>query len=169
MGKFTSCAAPVIIGLVGWLFCGCSSIQTTQGESTTAATSSAMAPSTTLATSSVNSPSPIFSPSPSLNPVQVYADPATQAVLRGLSENDYAQFIQYCNADMRAALTQEKFSQTSTQLLRQVGPFISLKFLSTETRDNYVIVHYEAKYEKTALKIRMVFDGDHKVAGQWFE
>jgi hypothetical protein len=169
MEKITFCAALVIIGLGGLIFGGCSSVQTTRGESTTAATSSVTTPSTILATPSVNSPSSIFSTSPSLNPVQGYADPATQAVLQGLSENDYAQFMQYCNADMRAALTQEKFSQTSTQLLRQVGPFISLKFLSTETRDNYVIVHYEAKYEKTALKIRMVFDNDHKVAGQWFE
>jgi hypothetical protein len=38
-----------------------------------------------------------------------------------------------------------------------------------EEQGSYILVHYRAKYEKGEAGIRMVFDEDHLVAGQWFE
>ena len=103
------------------------------------------------------------------NPVQVYADPATMVTLQGLSENDLAKYTQYCDAAMKAAVTADILSNSSEQITAQYGPFQNIQFLSTENQNAYVIVHYKAKYSKGDLKIRMVFDADHLVAGQWFE
>lgn len=103
------------------------------------------------------------------NPVESYADPATTMMLQGLSENDLAKYTQYCNADMKAAVSADVLSATSKPLAVQYGQFQSIQFLSTENQNTYVIVHYKAKFSKGDLKVRMVFDVNHLIAGQWFE
>ena len=103
------------------------------------------------------------------NPVQSYADPATIVMFQGLSENDLSKYLQYCNADMKAAVSSDVLSATSKPLTAQYGQFQSIQFLSTENQNAYVIVHYKAKFTKGDLKVRMVFDANHLIAGQWFE
>jgi len=103
------------------------------------------------------------------NPVQAYADPATTVTLQGLSENDLAKYTQYCDAAMKGAVTVDILSATSKQITSQYGQFQSIQFISTENSNGLIIVHYKAKYSKGDLKVRMVFDADHLVAGQWFE
>jgi len=101
--------------------------------------------------------------------ILTYADPATDMTLQGLSENDLAKYTHYASAEFKAALTQEILDKTSSQLKNQIGTYISKEFLSTEQQDVYTIVHYKAKYTKSSVGIKMVFDQNHQVAGQWFE
>jgi hypothetical protein len=101
--------------------------------------------------------------------IRAYADPATETTLQGLSEDDLAKYTKYANDEFKAALTSEILSATSTQINDQLGTFQSIEFLSTEEQEGYTIVHYRATYSKGDVGVRMVFDKDHKVAGQWFE
>ena len=101
--------------------------------------------------------------------ILVYADPATETTLQGLSEDNLAKYTQYGSPEFKAALTQDLLDKTSSQLKSQIGTYVSKEFLSTEQQDIYIIVHYKAKYTKSSVGIRMVFDQNHQVAGQWFE
>lgn len=103
------------------------------------------------------------------NTVRTFADPATETTLQGLSENNLAKYTQHGNAEFKAAVTQEILDKTAAQVNSQLGAYESKEFLRTEEQQGYTIVHYKAKYEKGEVGIRMVFDKDHLVAGQWFE
>jgi hypothetical protein len=101
--------------------------------------------------------------------VRAYADPATETTLQGLSENNLAKYTQYGNPEFKAAVTQEILDEAAVQINDQLGAYQSKEFLRIEEQGGYILVHYKAKYEKGELGIRMVFDEDHLVAGQWFE
>ena len=101
--------------------------------------------------------------------VRAYADPATETTLRGLSENNLAKYTQYGNAEFKAAVTQEILSEATSQINSQLGTYETKEFLSLEKKEPYTIVHYRARYAKGEIGVRMVFDEDHLVAGQWFE
>ena len=101
--------------------------------------------------------------------VRAYADPATETTLQGLSEGDLAKYTEYANAAFKAALTQAKFDETVTTVKEELGAYQSIEFSSVGEQSGYVIVHYKAKFAKGEVNVRMVFDADHLVAGQWFE
>ena len=101
--------------------------------------------------------------------IRAYADPATETLLQGISENDMAKYARDGNAEFKAAVTQEIFDALVPQIKSQYGDYESKEFLSTEDYQGYIIVHYKAKFTKGELGVRMVFDQDKKVAGQFFE
>ncbi len=101
--------------------------------------------------------------------IRAYADPATTTTLQGLSEDDLAKYTQYADAQFKAAITKAVLDQTYNQVTAALGTFQSIAFLATEKQDAYIIVHYRATYSKGQTGVRMVFDSDHLVAGQWFE
>ncbi len=101
--------------------------------------------------------------------VRAYADPATETTLQGLSEKNLAKYVQYGSAQFKAALTQETLDKTSAQIDGQLGSYGSKEFLRIEEQQGYVLVHYRAKYARGEVGVRMVFDSDQHVAGQWFE
>ena len=101
--------------------------------------------------------------------ILAYADPATETTLQGLSEDNLAKYIQYGSPEFKAALTQDILDKTASQLKSQIGTYVSKEFLRTEQQDVYTIVHYKAKYTKSSVGIRMVFDRNRQIAGQWFE
>lgn len=101
--------------------------------------------------------------------VRAYADPATETTLQGLSENNLAKYTQYGNAMFKSALTQDVFNTMVAQINTQLGAYQSKEFLSTAEDQGYILVHYRAKFAKMEVGIRMVFDKEHLVAGQWFE
>ena len=103
------------------------------------------------------------------NTVRAYADPATEITLQGLSENNLAKYTQYGNSEFKASVTQEILDEAATQISGQLGAYESKEFLRIEEQGGYILVHYKATYEKGEVGIRMVFDEDHLVAGQWFE
>lgn len=101
--------------------------------------------------------------------IRDYADPATETMLQGLSESNLAKYTQNANSIFKAAVTQEILDTTATQMDSQLGKYTSKEFLSFEKQEGYIIVHYKAKYTKSEVGIRMIFDKDHLVTGQWFE
>jgi len=109
------------------------------------------------------------SSTPDESAIRAYADSATETTLQGLSENNLAKYTQNANFEFKAAVTQEILDKTATQINSQLGNYISKEFLRVEEQDGYIVVHYKTKYAKGEVGIRMVFDKDYLVAGQWFE
>ena len=101
--------------------------------------------------------------------IRDYADPATETTLQGLSESNLAKYTQNANSEFKAAVTQEILDKTATQIDSQLGDYVSKEFLRIEEQEGYIIVHYKAQYSEGEVGIRMVFDKDHLVTGQWFE
>jgi len=98
-----------------------------------------------------------------------YASAATDATLQGLSEKDLEKYTRYGNPEFKAAVTQEILDAAAAQIEGQLGAYESKEFLYVEEQDEYTLIHYKAKYAKGEIGVRMVFDEDHLVAGQWFE
>lgn len=101
--------------------------------------------------------------------IRSYADPATETTLQGLSAGDREQYSKYFNKAMKEAVSVEAFDKLKNQLNTQLGPYVSKEFRWIEKKNEYIIVHYRAKYSRGEVGIRMVFDKDNLVAGQWFE
>lgn len=101
--------------------------------------------------------------------VRAYADPATETTLQGMSENNLLKCTQYGNAEFKAAVTQEILDKYATQIIIQLGSYVSKEYLGVEEQKGYIIVHYKAKYTKGDRGVQMVFDKEHLVAGQSFE
>ena len=112
---------------------------------------------------------PVPTPTLDESAIRAYADPATETTLHGLSENNLAKYTQNANFEFKAVVNQETFDKTATQINSQLGNYVSKEFLAVWEQDGYIFVHYKAKYAKGEVVIRMVFDKDHLVAGQWFE
>jgi hypothetical protein len=66
-------------------------------------------------------------------------------------------------------VTQEVLDAAAAQIEGQLGTYESKEFLYVEEQGEYTLVHYKAKYAKGEVGVKMVFDADHLVAGQWFE
>jgi hypothetical protein len=98
-----------------------------------------------------------------------YARVATETTLQGLSEDNLEKYTEYGDAQFKEAVTQEILDAASAQIGSQLGAYESVEFLSVEKQSEYTIVHYKAKYAKGEVGVKMVFDADHLVAGQWFE
>lgn len=101
--------------------------------------------------------------------IRAYADPATETTLQGLSESNLAKYTQYASNEFKAALTQDQFNKVAAQINAQYGSYVSKEFLRAEESQGYIVVHYKARYARGEIGVRMVFDKDHLVAGQWFE
>lgn len=101
--------------------------------------------------------------------VRTYADPITEETLKGLSNNSLNDYVKHGNAEFKAALTQAVFDKAASQINSSLGSFVSASFLRGEEKDGYTIVHYKAKYSGGEVGVRMIFDKDHLLAGQWFE
>jgi hypothetical protein len=100
--------------------------------------------------------------------VRAYADAETETTLRGLSENNLAKYTQYGNPAFKAAVTQDVFDKTVAQINSQLGVYVSKEFQSTEIQQGYTVVYYRAKYTNADVNVKMVFDANHQVAGQFF-
>ena len=101
--------------------------------------------------------------------VREYADVATETCLRGLSNHDLDGYTQHANDEFKAAVTQDMLDATAAQIEKQLGAYQSIEFLRAEEQEDYVIVHYRATYARGEVGVRMVFDQDNLIAGQWFE
>jgi hypothetical protein len=101
--------------------------------------------------------------------VRAYADPAAETTLQGLSEKDLSKYVEYSNAEFKAAVTQKIFDTTADQIESKLGTYESNEFKSVEEIQGYIVVHYRAKYTNGEVGVRLSFDDEHLVAGQYFE
>jgi hypothetical protein len=102
-------------------------------------------------------------------PEPEYAGAATEITLQGLSENDLEKYTRYGNEDFKAAVTRQVLDAAAAQIGGKLGAYQSKAFSYAEEKEGFVIVHYKAKYTNGEVGVRMVFDEDNLVAGQWFE
>ena len=109
------------------------------------------------------------STTPSESDVRAYADSETEETLKGLSDKNLAEYTKYGNTGFKDAVTQDAVDTISDQITNAYGTFESIEFLSVEEAQGYIVVHYRATYSKGQIGVRMVFDSDHLVAGQFFE
>lgn len=117
----------------------------------------------------VANPNTTAAPTVTLNPIQQWADPITETYIQGISENDMAKYAQYSTTEMKNAVSSDILAASAKSIQTQFGQYQNLQFLSTETQNQYTIVHYKVNYTKGSLKVKMVFTSDHLIAGQWFE
>jgi hypothetical protein len=101
--------------------------------------------------------------------IRAYADPITETTLTGLSANNFAEYTKFFNEATKAAVTKDVIDKAAAQINAKMGPYVSKEYLRAERIDEYIVVHYRAKYLKEEIGVRMVFDKDHRIAGQWFE
>ena len=72
------------------------------------------------------------------------------------------------DATMLAALPPSKLAQVSAHLKAQLGAFKSVQSVEHTTDEGYRVIHLISSYEKSLIKVRVVFDSDGKVAGLFF-
>ena len=148
---------------------GCNSGLTTPAPTdTTAATSIASTVPTTTATTTTPTVATTSTISATDAAILVYADPATEILLQGLSEDNLAKYVQYGDDVFKAAVTQALLDSISTSLKNQYGIYISKQFIKTTITQGYISVYYVAKFTNGTLNIQMTFDSNHLVAGQYF-
>lgn len=103
--------------------------------------------------------------------VLAYAEPKTDNLVSGYNSGDYAVFARDFDDAMLKAENQAVFVQTRTQLLDKLGMYVSRTVTDVVRQDQYVVVLYNAKFEKADnVTVRLVFhpDGEHQVTGLWF-
>lgn len=102
--------------------------------------------------------------------VLAYSEPATDNLLQGISQNDYATFSRDLDATMAAQMDASAFAKLVEQLGAQLGGYQSREVRAVKSYQNYIIVDYNAKFEQKNVVMRVTFqaEGDHKVTGLFF-
>ncbi len=102
--------------------------------------------------------------------VRGYADPITEQILVAMNKDDYAMYSEDFDQTMKNAMTEAVFDETNTVIKSKIGDYVSKEFWKAESKDQYTIVHYKAKFtdEPGDVTVRVVFqeiDGGMKVSG----
>ena len=71
-------------------------------------------------------------------------------------------------------MTEAVFDETNAVIRSKIGDYVSKEFWKAESKDQYTIVHYKAKFtdEPADVTARAVFqeiNGEMKVSGLWFD
>jgi uncharacterized protein len=72
------------------------------------------------------------------------------------------------DSTMLAALPPQKLAETARQFESQLGKFQSIREVRQTTEQGYRVVTLVSDYERARVNVRVVFDGDSKVAGLFF-
>ena len=106
--------------------------------------------------------------------VRGYADPVTENILVAMNENDYTRYSEDFDQTMKHAMTVAVFDEKNAAIRSKIGDYVSKEFWKAESKDQYTIVHYKAKFtdEPADVTARVVFqeiNGEMKVSGLWFD
>ena len=106
--------------------------------------------------------------------VRGYADPVTEQILAAMNGGDYAMYSEDFDQTMKNAMTETVFVETNAVIKSKIGDYVSKEFWKAESKDQYTIVHYKAKFtdEPAEVTVRVVFQeisGEMKVSGLWFD
>ena len=104
--------------------------------------------------------------------VREYTDPVTEQILVAMNENDYVKYTEDFDQTMKNAMTEAVFDETNTVIRSKIGDYITKEFWKAEGKDQYTIVHYNAKFtdEPADVTVKVVFqelNGTMKVSGLW--
>ena len=106
--------------------------------------------------------------------VRGYADPVTEQILVAMNEDDYAIYSEDFDQTMKNAMSEAVFDETNAVIRSKIGDYVSKEFWKAESKDQYMIVYYKAKFtdEPADVTAKVVFqeiNGEMKVSGLWFD
>ncbi len=106
--------------------------------------------------------------------VRTYADPITENILSGMSENNYPKYSGHFDQTMKNAMNEAVFNETNILIRSKIGDYVSKEFWKVESKNQYTIVYYKARFtdEPEDVIIKVVFQeitGEMKVSGLWLD
>jgi dienelactone hydrolase len=93
---------------------------------------------------------------------------AARALFKALTKEDFQAAGKDFDATMQKALPADKLGTTWKDLLKQFGTFLKQTDVRQQQAGKYQIIILTCQFEKAPLDVRVVFDGDKKVAGLFF-
>jgi hypothetical protein len=85
-----------------------------------------------------------------------------------LENGRFDQSVKHFDETMAKLAPPEKMEEVWNRVIQQVGPLQGQKGVRTESLPKYDIVYVTCQFEKAALDIKVVFDKNKKIAGQFF-
>lgn len=85
-----------------------------------------------------------------------------------LEHEQYNESVKHFDKTMSKLAPPEKMKEVWEAVIKQVGSFKEQKSVWTESVQNYDIVYVTCVFEKATLDIKVVFDKNKKIAGQFF-
>lgn len=104
-----------------------------------------------------------------LAPLEGEVDDLATEFIAALVAEDFVGASGYFDAEMLKAIPTDKLKGIWEQLLSQVGSYQSELSRVQETSEGYEVIIVTVKYEKSPLKIRMVFNADNRISGLFFQ
>jgi hypothetical protein len=106
--------------------------------------------------------------------VQAVADPILDAVLKGFMAGDYGLYSQYFDDTLKDVITQKKFLQVRTQILKSIGAYESRRYLGYLQTGKTTAVLWKGTFAASAddVLIKLVLSrrgNETKVLGLWFQ
>lgn len=111
---------------------------------------------------------------PFLHPRQLNTPPFDELIplakkfVSALDNGEYKSAVKHFDETMAKAAPPEKMKEVWEMVTRQVGPLKTQKGFWTESRPDFDIVYVTCEFEKATLDIKVVFNKDKKIAGQFF-
>ncbi len=106
--------------------------------------------------------------------VREYADPITENILLAMNEKNYTKFSEHFDQTMKNALPEAVFKETNAVIRSKTGDYVSKEFWKVESKDQFMIVYYNAKstQEPEKVIVKVVFqkiESEMKVSGLWLD
>jgi hypothetical protein len=106
--------------------------------------------------------------------VREYADSITENILLAMNENNYTKYSEHFDQTMKNAMPEAVFNETNALIKSKIGDYVSKEFWKVESKDQFTIVYYKAKFtqEPEDVIVKIVFQeivGEMKVSGLWLD
>lgn len=106
--------------------------------------------------------------------VQAVATPILDNLLEGFNQGKYDQYARDFDDTLREAISQKKFQQVRSELLKKLGKYQDKQYLGFLNQQRYTIVLWKGKFSgsKDDILIKLVLSKrkDHTVVvGLWFQ
>lgn len=91
-----------------------------------------------------------------------------------MNERNYTKFPEHFDQTMKNALPEAVFKETNTVIKSKIGDYVSKEFWKVESKDQFMIVYYNAKstQEPENVIVKVVFqeiEAEMKVSGLWLD
>ncbi len=94
--------------------------------------------------------------------------PMAEEFLSSLQRGDYEASVKHFDETMAKLAPPEKMREVWEMVIKQVGPFKTQKGVWTESIPQYDIVYVTCEFQKATLDMKLVFNKNKKIAGQFF-
>jgi hypothetical protein len=106
--------------------------------------------------------------------VREYADPITENILLAMNKGNYTKYSGHFDQTMKNAMPEAVFNETNALIKSKIGDYVSKEFWKVESKDQFTIVYYKAKFtqEPEDVIVKVVFQeivGEIKVSGLWLD